>query len=399
LKTRYFYGYNIVAAGFITQAVTIGVMFTYGVFFKAFQTEFGWSRAMISGASSLSFLLMGIGGLVAGSLNDRIGPKIIMTVSAIFLGTGYMLMSCLVMPWHLYLLYGGLVGIGFCTHDVITLSTIARWFVVRRGMMSGLVKVGTGAGQFLMPLVATWLIAVLGWRHAYLFMGALAMTVLVAAAQLMRRDPQGLGLQPDNGIHDNRRTSRLDSPGLSLQAAARTKQFWIICIAEFAIFFCLLTTIVHIIPHAQDKGLNPGVAAAVLSTIGAVSMLGRIIMGTINDKIGGRRSLITCFILLISSLLWLMLAASPWMFFLFAAIYGFAHGGFFTVMSPTIAELFGTRSHGLLFGTVLFCGTIGGAIGPLLTGYIFDTAGSYQIAFVILTVLSILGCLLIAITE
>jgi MFS transporter, OFA family, oxalate/formate antiporter len=207
---------------------------------------------------------------------------------AFSLGVGHLLMSCLATPWQLYLLYGGLVGIGFCTHDVITLSTIARWFVVRRGAMSGLVKVGTGAGQFLMPLVATWLIAAVGWRHAYLFIGAISMMALVAVAQLMRRDPQGLGLQPDNGIYDRRSTSRRASPCLSLKAAAYTKQFWTICIAEFAIFFCLLTTIVHIIPHVQDKGLNPGVAAGVLSTIGAVSMLGRIIMGFTNDKIGGK---------------------------------------------------------------------------------------------------------------
>ena len=77
LKTRYFYGYNIVAAGFLIQAVVIGTLFTYGVFFKEFQVEFGWSRALISGASSLAFLIMGAGGMIAGTLNDRIGPRII----------------------------------------------------------------------------------------------------------------------------------------------------------------------------------------------------------------------------------------------------------------------------------------------------------------------------------
>lgn len=162
LKTRYFYGYNIVAAGFLVQAVCIGAMFTYGVFFKEFQTAFGWSRALISGASSLAFLVMGAVGILAGTLNDRIGPRIIITVSGASLGIGYMLMAHLELPWQLYLLYGGFVGIGFSTHDVITLSTVARWFVIRRGMMSGLVKVGTGAGQLLVPLIATGLIAAFG---------------------------------------------------------------------------------------------------------------------------------------------------------------------------------------------------------------------------------------------
>ena len=395
LKTRYFYGYNIVAAGFLVQAVCIGAMFTYGVFFKEFQTAFGWSRALISGASSLAFLVMGAVGILAGTLNDRIGPRIIITVSGASLGIGYMLMAHLELPWQLYLLYGGFVGIGFSTHDVITLSTVARWFVIRRGMMSGLVKVGTGAGQLLVPLIATGLIAAFGWRNAYLIIGAVSLVALVAVAQSMKRDPQGLGLLPDGGHYRARRTTLSKTPSLPLHAAVRTLQFWTLCIAEFAIFFCLLTTIVHIIPHAQDQGLAPTVSAAVLSTIGGVSMLGRIVMGTANDGIGGKRSLIICFIILIGSLGWLQVADSALMLFIFAVIYGFAHGGLFTVMSPTVAELFGTGSHGLLFGMVLFSGTIGGSVGPLMTGYIFDLTGSYQAAFIVLTALAMMGLVLI----
>ena len=132
-KTKYFYGYNIVAAGFIIQAVCIGAMFTYGVFFKEFQAEFGWSRAAISGASSLAFLTMGLVGVIAGKMNDWIGPKVIIVMSGISLGIGYLLMSGLQALWQLYLIYGILVGIGFSTHDVITLSTVARWFIRRRG--------------------------------------------------------------------------------------------------------------------------------------------------------------------------------------------------------------------------------------------------------------------------
>jgi MFS family permease len=151
VRARYFYGYNIVGACFVIQAVSIGAMFTYGIFFKQFQADFGWSRATISGALSLAFLIMGAVGILAGRLNDRIGPKVLIVVSGFSLGLGFMLMSRLQAPWQLYLLYGVLAGIGFSTHDVITLSTVARWFVKRRGMMSGIVKVGTGTGQVLVP--------------------------------------------------------------------------------------------------------------------------------------------------------------------------------------------------------------------------------------------------------
>ena len=396
MRARYFYGYNIVAAGFIVQAVCIGSMFTFGVFFKEFQAAFGWSRATISGASSLAFLIMGAAGILAGRLNDRIGPKVLIVASGISLGIGYLLMSFLQMPWQLYLLYGVLVGIGFSTHDVITLSTVARWFMKRRGMMTGIVKVGTGLGQLLVPLIATALIAVFGWRNSYLIMGAVVLVILVAAAQVLRRDPQEIGLAPDGASNERYGTEiETGQGGITLRAAAITRQFWIICMAEFATFFCLLTIIVHIVPHATDLGLPPAPAAGVLATIGGVSMLGRIVMGTANDRIGGKRSLITCFIILICGLIWLQVAGEAWMLFLFAAIYGFAHGGLFTVVSPAVAELFGTGSHGLLFGIVLFCGTIGGSIGPLLAGRIFDVTGSYRIVFWVLSVLAVVGFILV----
>jgi MFS family permease len=400
VRPRYFFGYNIVAASFIIQAVCIGAMFSYGVFFKKFQAEFGWTRATISGASSLAFLIMGAVGILAGKLNDRIGPRILIVASGISLGFGYLLMSRLQAPWQLYLLYGVLVGIGFSTHDVITLSTVARWFVRSRGMMSGIVKIGTGAGQLVVPLIAAALITTYGWRNTYLIIGAVALITIVAVAQVLRRDPQSMGLLPDDGRNKASGAGvGSQEGGVSLKAAARMTQFWIMCVAEFATFFCLFTIIVHIVPHATDLGLQPAIAASVLSTIGGVSMLGRFVMGSASDKIGGKRSLIVCFLLLFCGLIWLQAAKEAWMLFLFAVIYGFAHGGFFTVVSPTVAELFGTGSHGLLFGLVLASGTIGGAVGPLLAGRIFDVTGSYWILFLVLTGLAVVGLILVNLLQ
>ncbi len=396
MKSKYFYGYNIVAASFIIQAVCIGPLFTYGVFFKQFQAELGWSRTVISGASSLAFFIMGAMGIVAGRLNDRIGPRIIMVVSGISLGLGYLFMAQMQSPWQLYFLYGIMVGIGFSTHDVITLSTVARWFVKRRGMMSGIIKVGTGAGQLIVPLIAAALIAAYGWRHSYTIIGAIALVILVAAALVLYRDPRDKGQLPDGNSADDAGFVATDAErSIPLDKAVRKGAFWILCVAEFTIFFCLLTMVVHIVPHATDLGLPPGTAAAVLSTIGGVSMVGRFTMGTANDKIGGKRSLIICFVILLCGLLWLQISGKAWMLFLFATVYGFSHGGFFTVMSPTVAELFGTGSHGLLFGLILFSGTIGGAVGPVLAGRMFDVTGSYQGVFWVLTGLALTGLILI----
>lgn len=393
---KYFYGYKIVGAAFAIQAVCIGAMFTYGIFFKEFEAEFGWSRAMVSGASSLAFLIMGTVGILMGRLNDRIGPKRLIVVTGVFFGIGYLLMSFMHAPWHLYLLYGLFVGVGLSTHDVVTLSTVARWFIRRRGLMTGVVKVGTGAGQLLVPLAATALIGAYGWRTAYLILGVTVMLALFLIAQSLRLDPREMGLLPDgasplSGVVERDTHEKTGA----LKTAMRTRQFWILCGVELVVLSCLLTIVVQIVPHAMDLGLSPVTAAGVLSTIGGISMVGRLIIGAANDRIGGKRSLMICFGILMCGFICLLTARGTWMLFLFAIVYGFGHGGFFTVMSPTVAELFGTDSHGALFGIVLFFGTIGAAAGPILAGYTFDVTGSYQPIFMAMTGLLAIGFLLV----
>ncbi len=395
MKRERFHGYSVVAACFVIQGVIIGAMFAYGVFFPELEIAFGWSRATISGASSLAFVTMGVLAVVAGKLNDRIGPRALIAASAVLFGVGYTLLSSVQAPWQLFLFYGVLVGVGFSAHDVVTLSTVARWFVRRRGAMTGVVKAGTGVGQLLVPVIAATLIAAYGWRNAAFIIGTVSLLILVVAAQFLRRDPRGVGQHPD-GVE-----TEIGHPpagareiGMTLAEAALTRQFRILCAIQLAVFFSLLTVMIHIVPHATDLGVAPPVAAMILSTIGAVSIAGRLTIGTLFDRLGGRRSLTICFVVLLVSFVLLQLAEATWMLFLFAAIYGFAHGGFFTVMSPTLAEFFGTGSHGVIFGIVLFSGTIGGAIGPLLAGILFDQTGSYEVVFLILAGFAVLGLLL-----
>ena len=114
-------------------------------------------------------------------------------------------------------------------------------------------------------------------------------------------------------------------------------------------------------------------------------------MGAASDRIGDKRSLIICFIMMLISLLWLQLAGELWMLYSFAVVYGFAHGGFFALISPAVAGFFGTRAHGVILGIVLFSGTLGGAVGSVLTGHIFDITQSYQLAFWLLTVILAIG--------
>lgn len=384
-RPKYFYGYNIVASGFGIQAVGIGIFVAFGVFFKPLLADFGWSRATLSGAQSLALLIAGFLGILVGRLNDRFGPRIVMTVAGFFFGLGLLLMSGLNNVWQLYLFYGVVVGIGLSSIDIIPLSTIARWFVRRRGMMTGVAKVGTGTGQFVIPLVASILIAAYGWRNSYVIIGAVAMVLLISIGQLLRRDPAGKGLLPDGDRESQTESSKPAETGFYLHEALRTRQFWTICLAYLATMFCLLIIMVHIVPHATDIGISSTTAAGILSAIGGISMAGRFVTGIAIDRIGNRRSMIICFVLLILALLWLQLAKELWMLSLFAVVYGFAHGGLFTVISPIVAEYFGLRMHGALFGIVFFSSMVGGAAGPVIAGHIFDTTQSYSLAFWICT--------------
>jgi MFS family permease len=128
-----------------------------------------------------------------------------------------------------------------------------------------------------------------------------------------------------------------------------------------------------------------------ITVIGGVSIGGRILMGGLGDRIGNRQSLALCFALMSAALLSLPIAHKIWTFYLFAAAFGFAFGGMYTLGSPLAADLFGLSSHGLIFGVVSFGGTIGGAIGPALAGYIFDTNGSYRLAFMVFATIGIIG--------
>lgn len=378
------YGKIITASCFSIQAVGVGIYISYGVFFNPLMEEFGWPRAAISGASSAAFFSMGLFGILIGRLNDKFGPRLLMSIAAVFFGLGFCSMSQVRSVWQLYLIFGLVFGIGLSSVDVIALSTIARWFTRKRGKMTGLVKVGTGAGQFTFPILASFLIAGFGWENAFIVLGSFAFVSLLVIAQFLRRDPDVV----HHPSGTNTRESNSQDQGLSFSSALKTKELWLICVANLLLVSCLMSILIHIVPHARDIGISPHRAAGVLSTIGAVSMLGRFVSGLTIDRTGSKQIMCICFGLLIISLLWLTQADTVWKLYAFACIYGVAHGGFFTAISPIMAELFGIRAHGSLFGVVVFFGTTGGALGPILTGYLFDITHSYTAAFWVLLVIS-----------
>ncbi len=392
-KPRFFYGYIIVGITFLILLVVCGTYYTYGVFFKPILNEFGWSRAVTSGAYSLSFLLFGLLGIFMGRLNDRFGSRIVAVICGFFMGLGYLLMSLVSNVWQIYLFFGVVVAIGFSAAYVPLLSTLARWFVRKTSLMTGIAMSGIGVGAIIMPPIAGWLISKYGWRTSYIIMGIIVLVLIIVAAQFLRRPVQVGELLPGDNEAIAAEAS-LEAGGLHFREAVRTKQFWMLCGIFAPMALCIQAVIVHIVPYATDLGISAVTAASILSIIGGLSIVGRIGMGTVGDRAGNKRALTIGFIVMLFAFIWLLAVRGEWALFLFAVVFGFAYGGLIILESPIVAELFGLRAHGAILGAIHFGTSIGGATGPLAAGGIFDTTGNYHIAFVVLAGLSAVGLIL-----
>ncbi len=393
-KTGFYYGYIIVIAAFLTIALGWGTYYSFGVFFEPLLAEFGWTRTLISGAYSVAMLVAGLMAIIAGKLTDQLGSKIVSTACGILLGLGFLLLSQINAAWQFYLLYGIPIAVGISGCWVPMTSTVARWFVRRRGLMTGIVVSGVGFGTVIIAPLASWVIATYGWRPAYITIGIITLVVIVGAAQFIRRDPRQIGQLPYGENEAKQENLVPEARDFSYREAIHTRQFWMAAAIYFSYGFSLHTVTVHIIPHAIGLGISAASAANILAAFGAISISGRLIMGSASDRIGIKYSLVFVLGLMLVALLWLQLARELWMLYLFSVVFGFAYGGLSCLQSLTAAKLFGLSSLGVIVGTLSFSFTSGGAVGTVLAGYIFDVTGSYSLAFLICAIIALIGCVL-----
>ncbi len=393
---KFFYGYVIVAAGFLSSMFMVGAFTSFGVFFKPLLSEFGWTRAMTSAAMSIATMVMGFSSLANGRLTDKYGPKIVLMACGFLMGLGFLLVSQVNALWQLYLFYGLLVGSGMSAVDITITATIVRWFVKKRGMMAGIAKVGAGIGITVGSLWVNWLISNNGWRQAYAILGSTILVGVISMALFFKRDPQQIGALPDGASGLPVTGQAADPRQFSLREAMSTRQFGLFTAIWFSFMFCIQMVMVHIVPHATDVGISAAFAAGILSVIGAFSILGRLGLTSLSDIWGTRTAYIITFALLVTALIWLQFTRETWTFYLFAALYGTAHGASFALLSPMVAGLFGLGSLATILGVILFVGTFGGLVSPTLAGWLFDKMGNYQLAFGIALALSSIGLLLVS---
>ncbi len=388
--SRIFYGFIIAIAAFFILFSAYGLRFAYGVFFKPMAGQLGMNAATTSAAYSISFFMEGVFSLISGGLADRFGPRIVLSLSSILVAAGYCLMPLVHSPWQLYLFYGIVLGIGMGAMFVPLVSMTARWFNARRNLMTGIVSSGAGAGMLIVPSATAHLIERYGWRSSFLIMGIVVPVIIFSAAQFLKRDPQSVGTV-SYGTSGKSVADISASGGHALHEALRIPQFWIVLVMVFWFSVFSMSYNVHIVPDAIDAGMPATSAANILALTGALILVGRIVLGTIADKTGNRPIFILCFVLSTCALLLISIVQTHWAFFALAVMIGLSQGGVGSSQSPLIASLFGLRSHGLIFGAIGFGSTFGAAVGPLLSGFIFDRTGSYHWAFLMCAAASLIS--------
>lgn len=389
---RLYYGWWVTAACFAFVGARRGCETAYGVLLVALVREFGWERATITGAFSLSMLVAGLLTPVAGKLLDRFDPRLPFGIGVVALGGATLALAHLHSVTHLYWIMMTLFALSLATLDLATLSAyLARWFVRRRALVLGLSQAGQGCGIFVLTPAISWLITTVGWRSGYVLLGCVLWLLLVPLNFLvLRSTPGDLGLEPDGTSAPNPLLPRAHRPATdfasatwTLAQARRTRVFWALLLCFY--FFPASNQVfhIHLVAYLTDLGLDKLSAAFVLSLAGLCSIAGRLMFGVLTDRYGGivATQLSFAFSVLGVVLILLPNATSMLMLYLFAVVFGLSLGSRGVTLGSLAANTFPGPEFGVIYGWITSGQLIGGALGPWLAGHIFDQTGSYHMAF------------------
>ena len=375
------------AVSFYILLIEGGIWYSFAVFLKPIADDFQWTRATISSVQSVVALTQGFSSFIGGRLADRLDPRKLLTFGALSLGIGLVLSSQISELWHFYFSYGITIGIGAGLMYLSIATAVTRSFPEKSGFALGVSTAGIGAGTMVIPVIASLLMVSYGWRGSYLILGIISLAILVPTSyfvvgRLQRAvaNPQRRIVQVDKSSTDLRRD-------WTVWEAAKTIPFWIILMIFISSSAGLQIPFFHTAAYATDKGIPLVVAASVVGLIGVSSIFGRILMGSLSDRIGKRPVLIICFALQALTLLWLINAESTWMFYVFAVVFGFTYGGWIPLIPAILRDYFGQLNLGMIFGINMLGYGVGAAFGPYLAGYVFDVTGSYAMAFSIGTII------------
>jgi sugar phosphate permease len=409
-----FYGWWVVlASGGIIFLTTGTFFYGFGTLITPMTKEFGWSRAAIAGAFSLRTELGGVGAPVAGYLVDRVGPRRLVLVGVLLVGTGFILLSRIQTVWQLYAV-AALIAIGMsATAGIVAMVAVTYWFHKKRGRALALMTVGGGSSGVMVVVLAA-LIAAFDWRTALLIMGLVQWGICIPLALVVRNRPQDMGLLPDGEpslsaerqvAADERETpvvvsesavgwvaARQDE-GLTISRALRTSSFWLVAFAMSLIGFGSVAVIAHQVAFLEEEvGFSSLVASSVQMGVPIVSLAGRLGFGWLADYVDKRKVLAVAYLFIGIGVLLLATVQSAWQVPLYLIIFAPGWGGSISVRPAFQADYFGLRAFGSIQGLMFFIGSAGSFTGPVFAGAIYDVTDSYRLAFLIVGLAVLVAC-------
>lgn len=367
------YRWVIVALGALMSCVAIGAMFSLAVFLDPMTHGTTWSRAGISSAMTINFLVMGLGGFFWGAVSDRFGARIVVLIGALLLGLALVLASMAQSLIVFQLTYGVLVGLSASAFFAPMIATVTGWFETNRSLAVSLVSAGMGVAPMTISPFARWLITAYDWRTAMFVIGVGAWALLIPAALLVRRPPASPGAamaDPANGS------------GISVAKALRSPQFLVLGLTFFACCAAHSGPIFHMVSYAIICGVGPMAAVSIYSVEGLAGLGGRLLFGVAADRLGVKPVLIAGLLIQAVAIGTYLFVRELPEFYVMAVVFGAAYGGVMPLYAVLARDYFGQAIMGTVFGAATMLSSLGMALGPLAGGLVFDAYANYAWLFI-----------------
>ncbi len=382
-----YWGWFVVTGAFLVLSVSYGARYCFGVFVHPMFADYHWQMSAISLGFSINLLMYALGGLISGRLLDRMAPRWIMTIGACVAGFGFISTGFVHTPGQLYLTYGVLGGIGSAGIGVVVnSSSVGKWFVRQRGLALGVASMGVGFGTMALTPVAGYIVKNYHWRIGFIFLGLILLVVGVLVSQVLmgRSRPEEYGMLPDGDRPVIRPLEqKADIPYASSSTVLRDHRFWVLVICFSGAIMVEMMMFVHQVAYAVDNNIGRIAAASSLGAIGVASIFGRFFFGWLSDHIRDPKYSALLGYLVMSSGMFIMLGTeTAGMLYVYALVFGFGYGSLAPMMPVLLSDRFGRDVLGSSYGLLtFFTAGIGGSMGPVLGGIIYDKTGSYDHAW------------------
>jgi MFS family permease len=365
------YGWVVVAVGALMTCVGFGTMMSLAVFLQPISEAMGWSHAGISGAATLDFLAMALAAFFWGAMSDRFGTRIVVLSGGILLAIGLIAASQAQSLWQFQLCFGIVIGIAAGSFYAPMMAIASAWIEKQRSLAVALVSAGMGVAPVTIAPTASWLITTYDWRTAMLVIGIGAAVLLVPASFLVRPAPQERGRTAATNVAEAGPTE------WTAAQALRTPQFVTLALAHFACCAAHSGPIFHMVSYAMVCGIAPLTAVTVYSVAGLSGLGGRLLLGTMADRVGAKPVLVGGLLVQALSIATYLAVARLGEFYALSVVFGIAYGGVMPLYAVLVREFFGARIMGTVFGAVSAFASLGMALGPWAGGYVFDTFHGY----------------------